>query len=1381
MHATILETSHHRQDAVDKCRMRLVCNAAGGLLPSLAVQLRDTFRCTVLPSYGMTECMPISTPPIGYTLDRPGTSGMSAGPEIAVLDSGGGRIVAPQAVGRIAIRGAPVFSGYLRDGEMDRSPFTEDGWFDTGDLGYLDSDGFLFITGRSKEVINRGGELISPFEVEDAIVSAAKDLDSPLYGRVSQALAFSVPHNVLQEVVGVVLVTPRGAQRTDLRQLHQALKSSLQQAKWPILIVYMEDVPKNNNKVLRIQLHKRLNLPELNDDIPLSERHFEASCPPPNTALSIQIECSQYLVDYHWLTQMLEVWAAGQYSVLVRRDVHGFPEVIAAPDLAGHGLERTKIISDLEHRVWEYFDALYHPSRCLVLDEPFRLTREGYIDEEEVNSRLAFSQDSQLTSADGVEDRVAQKFAEVLGCSCDQLSSETDFFDAGGDSLKAGKLLALLRHEFSMRLPIDVLFSTSRLGSLSGIISKEVDSGPSVSLHDSKHDNSDSNYHRDTRSSTHILLLIIHLIPLLILYPMRRAFTWTVFAVSLSKTEMLPTANSTPGRFLNLIGSMALGKVATRFIAPFVAILLKWLVIGRYRDGLYPMWGPYHTRWWFVQKAIAVCGMGHFNMCNTTRVWYYRLLGARIGKNVSIEKGAILGEYDLIDIGDNSALDRCICRPFAAEQNTTMYLGRITIGDHCTIGLKSIVAPGSVLVDGTYIGPNSSSWESGDVTEAEHSVSPSKVASPHVLLSGLVLWPLFSFARFVRAIPWMASIYPLVSFPPIVHQNLLASILSWFSAPHRIGIHYAALIADVTLGPIFYFGVVVLLRWLMDLMFGPVVPAPAHSQSNFTKLRMELMRKLMPGDAFHEFVGLFGTHYEMTSIAVRAMAGKVGKRVYWPGTGPSVTDYGLLDIGDDVVFGSRAALVTSDASGSDYVRIGDGAMVSDRVVVLPGTTLGERTIMGSGALTRRNKSYPAHSTWIGSRDGEAINLNDGKVSYDNLEASRPLQERRRNAFYLKTPRLSSVAQWSQSVIEDALSPNRISFVLPTPSPTVSAQASPTTSTWSGSDASDDTLISHTSGDISTGYCMDLEAKRKCSMSTLRSVYSDSTLADRDEVRPDSTSSSPFGRAFYQGKAPYYVLGHIPIFVISTFAIIFVAIFWRVPTVSAVQITAQVLERSPEAVLKYVSYPPILYLLFFGLIAVIMALEVPLALAIVVGSKWLLMGRRQAGNYDWDKSSYCQRWQLFLTIERLRRSCYGGHGILGMLTGTHYAVLYFRALGATIGKDCALFAGGLPSLMFTEPDLLTLGDRVSVDDASLVCHINSRGCFNLNLLNVGDRSVLRSGSRLLSGASMGKDACLLEHTLVMAGDIVDDGVTMQRWPAEEFKGKRLPTISDTCSA
>jgi len=80
--------------------IRLVCNAAGSLLPTLAERIKNTFHCTVLPSYGMTECMPISTPPLSYALDRPGTSGIITGPELKIMD-GNDKEVANFVTGRI--------------------------------------------------------------------------------------------------------------------------------------------------------------------------------------------------------------------------------------------------------------------------------------------------------------------------------------------------------------------------------------------------------------------------------------------------------------------------------------------------------------------------------------------------------------------------------------------------------------------------------------------------------------------------------------------------------------------------------------------------------------------------------------------------------------------------------------------------------------------------------------------------------------------------------------------------------------------------------------------------------------------------------------------------------------------------------------------------------------------------------------------------------------------------------------------------------------------------------------------------------------------------------------------------------------------------------
>jgi acyl-CoA synthetase (AMP-forming)/AMP-acid ligase II len=112
-------------------------------------------------------------------LDRPGCSGIVCGPYLSIRDPRNlERAVSPYKTGAICVRGLPTFQGYEVSPDitvpLDMSAFTSEGWFDSGDVGHMDSDGYLFITGRSKEIINKGGEVISPFEVEEAIMTAAK-------------------------------------------------------------------------------------------------------------------------------------------------------------------------------------------------------------------------------------------------------------------------------------------------------------------------------------------------------------------------------------------------------------------------------------------------------------------------------------------------------------------------------------------------------------------------------------------------------------------------------------------------------------------------------------------------------------------------------------------------------------------------------------------------------------------------------------------------------------------------------------------------------------------------------------------------------------------------------------------------------------------------------------------------------------------------------------------------------------------------------------------------------------------------------------------------------------------------------------------------------
>jgi acyl carrier protein len=610
MHSTILGESANRKEALAKSKIRLVCNAAGGLLPSLAIQIRDTFNCIVLPSYGMTECMPISTPPLNYKLERSGTSGVSVGPELAIMD-GNDNHQTVGTVGRIHVRGAPVFPGYLKPtGVYDKTPFNTSGWFDTGDMGYLDEDGYLYITGRSKEVINRGGELISPFEVEEAMMIAAQDPNSPIYGRVSENVVFSAPHDVLQEVVGVVLVTPPGQPRVDLRQLHDAVKSSLHSVKWPTVIVYMDGVPKGNNKVLRVKLGERLSFDPLSDDMTLGNKHFEAQCPPVNSPLTLKIEKQLCNIDLNKVLKFVHSELGAMLDGYVTTShIDDLPEIILAPKPDNMPFNVPDFVLDnFKNKLRTQLDGYLVPSHVKVIDVPLPIGADGVLDEVSLGAIVkAQNKDTIPEGIDGPERKLREIFADLLACSQADISADSDFFEMGGDSLKAGRLLSLIRKEFNVRLPIGMLFTNSSMSSLCTLVEEHL---PETGADDTKGlPQIPLPGCQEIYSSTNPFLLILQLVPITILYPMKRALQWTILLYSLSTMlKVFPGQTQIYDRFIFLVISIWIATIVTSIVAPICGIIVKWLVVGKYKEGMYPMWGPYHTRWWFTEKCLAVGG-----------------------------------------------------------------------------------------------------------------------------------------------------------------------------------------------------------------------------------------------------------------------------------------------------------------------------------------------------------------------------------------------------------------------------------------------------------------------------------------------------------------------------------------------------------------------------------------------------------------------------------------------------------------------------------------------------------------------------------------------------------------------------------------------------
>ena len=198
----------------------------------------------------MTEAShQMSSNPLPPSPRKPGTVGIAAGPEVAVMDVGG-RLLDTGETGEVVIRGPNVMSGYVDNPQANAEAFSN-GWFRTGDQGHCDDDGYFTITGRLKELINRGGEKISPREIDETL------LDHPA---VRQAVAFAAPHPKLGEEVGVAVVLEDGAS-LDRRQLRDFVAERLAAYKVPRVVRFVDAIPKGpSGKLKRVGLAQDLGI-----------------------------------------------------------------------------------------------------------------------------------------------------------------------------------------------------------------------------------------------------------------------------------------------------------------------------------------------------------------------------------------------------------------------------------------------------------------------------------------------------------------------------------------------------------------------------------------------------------------------------------------------------------------------------------------------------------------------------------------------------------------------------------------------------------------------------------------------------------------------------------------------------------------------------------------------------------------------------------------------------------------------------------------------------------------------------------------------------------------------------------------------------------------
>jgi acyl-coenzyme A synthetase/AMP-(fatty) acid ligase/acyl carrier protein len=237
--------------------LRFVRSSSSALDAELQRRIEGALGVPVVQGYGMTEAGPIAQNPLPPAQRKPGSVGLSVGPDIAILDENGGSCERG-VEGAVMVRGAGVMCGYADDAQANLEAF-HDGWFRTGDTGHLDEDGYLFLTGRMKDIVNRGGFKISPAQIDEVLLR---------HPDVREAVAFAVSHPTLGEDLAAAAVLHVGASTT-AQQLRDFAFEHLEPYKVPSMILLVSTLDRDAlGKVNRRSLARTLGTAMRHEFVP---------------------------------------------------------------------------------------------------------------------------------------------------------------------------------------------------------------------------------------------------------------------------------------------------------------------------------------------------------------------------------------------------------------------------------------------------------------------------------------------------------------------------------------------------------------------------------------------------------------------------------------------------------------------------------------------------------------------------------------------------------------------------------------------------------------------------------------------------------------------------------------------------------------------------------------------------------------------------------------------------------------------------------------------------------------------------------------------------------------------------------------------------------
>ena len=250
MHQAILQRSEKNSTIIKNSSLRFIRSSSAALPKPLYNKLEETFNCPVIEAYGMTEAShQIASNPLPPKVRKKGTVGLKTCSSIEVIDING-NILERQKEGEIIIKGETIFNGYVNNEKANKNSFYN-GWFKSGDLGLIDEDGYIKITGRIKEIINKGGEKISPKEIDDVL----QEID-----QIEQVICFPFSSKKYGEEIGCAIVL-KNKMKISENELIEYASKYLAKYKIPSKFVFIHEIPKGpTGKLQRIGLSKLLGL-----------------------------------------------------------------------------------------------------------------------------------------------------------------------------------------------------------------------------------------------------------------------------------------------------------------------------------------------------------------------------------------------------------------------------------------------------------------------------------------------------------------------------------------------------------------------------------------------------------------------------------------------------------------------------------------------------------------------------------------------------------------------------------------------------------------------------------------------------------------------------------------------------------------------------------------------------------------------------------------------------------------------------------------------------------------------------------------------------------------------------------------------------------------